>query len=109
MASQAIAEPSSIPSQIFSSAENLSHKLLNDKPALLITSFAVILSLLILEQGVYRSKKGTLPGSRWTIPIIGKFADSLHPTLEGYKRQWASGELSALSVFNMYVLLSQLE
>jgi len=107
MASQAIAEPSSIPSQIISSAENLGHKLLSDKPALFITSFAVILALLILEQSVYRAKKGTLPGSTWTIPIIGKFADSVNPTLEGYKKQWASGELSALSVFNMYVLLSQ--
>jgi hypothetical protein len=25
----------------------------------------------------------------------------MNPTLEGYKKQWASGELTALSVFNM--------
>lgn len=101
MASQAISEPSSIPSQIFSSAENLSNILLRDKPTLVITSLAVILALFILEQTVYRSKKGSLPGPRWTIPIIGKFVDSLYPTLEGYQAQWASGALSALSVFNM--------
>lgn len=66
---------------------------------------AIIVSLLVLEQVHYRSKKGHLPGDRWTIPIIGKYAASLHPTLEGYQRQWDSGALSALSVFNMYVHL----
>lgn len=68
------------------------------------TVVTIVLSLLILEQAVYRSKKGRLPGDRWTIPIIGKFADSLSPTLEGYQRQWDSGELSAISVFNMCVV-----
>ena len=69
----------------------------------LYTSLAVVITLLILEQTVYRYKKGHLPGSKWTIPIIGKFADSMNPTIEGYQRQWDSGELSAISVFNMYV------
>jgi len=101
MHSSSIVHPSSAPSQIFSSAETFSNKLLSDKPTLIVTSLAVILSLLVLEQTVYRVKKGSLPGSRWTIPIIGKLADSMNPTLEGYKRQWASGELTALSVFNM--------
>jgi C-22 sterol desaturase len=50
---------------------------------------------------VYRYKKAHLPGAKWTIPVIGKFADSLNPSLEGYKRQWYSGPLSAVSVFNM--------
>jgi len=71
----------------------------------LVTLATIILSLLILEQAVYRSKKRGLPGDRWTIPLIGKFVDSAHPTLEGYQRQWDSGELSAVSVFNMYVRL----
>ncbi|KAG9025060.1 RNA polymerase C-22 sterol desaturase [Serendipita sp. 407] len=100
--SSSIAHPSSIPSQIFSSAEHLSNKLLSDRPSLIIGSVAVaILTILLLEQTIYRAKKAHLPGSTWTIPIIGKFFDSLNPTLEGYKRQWASGELSALSVFHM--------
>jgi hypothetical protein len=52
-------------------------------------------------QAVYRYKKAHLPGAKWTIPLIGKFKDSMDPRLEGYKRQWASGELSVTSVFNM--------
>ncbi|CCA74407.1 probable ERG5-C-22 sterol desaturase [Serendipita indica DSM 11827] len=102
-----IVSPSSVPSQIFSSAETLSNKLLSDKTSSIIAaSLTAVLALLILEQTVYRAKKGSLPGSRWTIPIIGKFANSLHPTLEGYKRQWASGELSALSVFHIFIVIA---
>jgi sterol 22-desaturase len=62
-------------------------------------------SLLILEQSVYRYKKGNLPGDKWTIPVIGKFINSLYPSLENYMKQWDMGALSALSVFNMYVFL----
>ena len=69
------------------------------------TSIAIIVSLLALEQAVYRYKKGPLPGPKWTIPIIGKFADSMNPTMSGYLKQWRSGALTALSVFNMYVFL----
>ncbi len=65
------------------------------------TTFAIVLVLLALEQSVYRYKKRHLPGDKWTIPIIGKFADSMKPTMEGYMKQWNSGALSALSVFNM--------
>lgn len=70
------------------------------------TTAAIVISLLVLEQTVYRYKKRHLPGSRWTIPLIGKFADSVNPTMEGYQRQWASGALSAISVFNMCVSTS---
>lgn len=69
----------------------------------LYTTVVVVLSLLLLEQAVYRYKKRHLPGASWTIPIIGKFADSMSPSMEGYKKQWASGALSAISVFNMFV------
>jgi sterol 22-desaturase len=69
----------------------------------IITAFTIIVSILILEQMRYRAKKQKLPGPSWTIPIIGKFKDSMNPTLEGYQKQWDSGELSALSVFHMYV------
>jgi C-22 sterol desaturase len=68
------------------------------------TTFAIVLALLVLEQSVYRYKKRHLPGDTWTIPIIGKFADSMKPTMEGYMKQWNSGALSALSVFNMLAL-----
>ena len=67
----------------------------------LYTTLAVVLALLALEQSVYRYKKRHLPGAKWTIPIIGKFADSVNPTFEGYMKQWNSGALSAISVFNM--------
>lgn len=69
----------------------------------LYTTLAVLFTLLALEQSVYRYKKRHLPGATWTIPIIGKFADSLKPTMEGYMRQWNAGSLSAVSVFNMSV------
>lgn len=67
------------------------------------TTLAILFTLLALEQSVYRYKKRHLPGDNWTIPIIGKFADSVKPTMEGYMRQWYSGDLSAVSVFNMHV------
>src|SRR5260221_6672068 len=70
------------------------------------TTLAIVLTLLIIEQSVYRYKKKHLPGDSWTIPIIGKFADSMKPTMEGYMKQWNAGALSALSVFNMLVSLN---
>ncbi|KAF8167802.1 cytochrome P450 sterol C22-desaturase [Crassisporium funariophilum] len=72
----------------------------------LYTTAAVIVSLLFLEQAVYRYKKRHLPGSSWTIPLIGKFADSVSPSMEGYKRQWDSGALSAISVFNIFIVMA---
>jgi len=70
------------------------------------TTAAIIVSLLILEQSVYKYKKRHLPGDSWTIPIIGKFADSLHPTIENYKKQWSMGALSVLSVFNNFIVMA---
>lgn len=65
------------------------------------TTAAIVGGLLALEQAVYRYKKRHLPGDNWTIPVIGRFADSMCPTMEGYKKQWDSGPLSVVSVFNM--------
>ena len=73
-------------------------------PTWFYTTAAIVASLLLLEQVVYRYKKRHLPGDTWTIPLIGKFADSMSPSMEGYKKQWDSGALSAISVFNMYVI-----
>ncbi|KAI0318723.1 cytochrome P450 [Amylostereum chailletii] len=70
------------------------------------TTAVIIFSLLALEQTVYRWKKQQLPGDRWTIPLIGKFADSLKPTMEGYMKQWNSGALSAISVFNIFIVMA---
>ncbi|KAG8961156.1 RNA polymerase C-22 sterol desaturase [Tulasnella sp. 419] len=73
---------------------------------LLVTSAVIVVSLLILEQTVYRAKKKWLPGDKWTIPLIGKFKDSLNPTLENYMKQWSAGPLSALSVFNLFIVMA---
>ncbi|KAJ9097834.1 hypothetical protein QFC19_006624 [Naganishia cerealis] len=67
---------------------------------------ALVATLLVVEQVVYRSKKAHLPGARWTIPVIGKFADSMNPKLDNYKKQWASGALSAVSVFNIFIVIA---
>lgn len=99
MASPSAQIPGAIPTESFSPSMPLFAR----GPSVFFTTAAVVFALLILEQAIYRSKKASLPGARWTIPIIGKFADSLNPTLEGYKKQWAMGELSAISVFNMSV------
>ncbi|KIM84655.1 hypothetical protein PILCRDRAFT_818244 [Piloderma croceum F 1598] len=72
----------------------------------LCTTGAVLVSLLVLEQAVYRQKKQHLPGDKWTIPLIGKFADSMKPTMEGYMKQWNSGALSAISVFNIFIVMA---
>lgn len=70
------------------------------------TVLALAVSLLAMEQVVYRVKKGGLPGPAWTIPLIGKFADSLHPSLEKYQEAWNSGSLSATSVFNIFIVIA---
>ncbi|KAF7320157.1 Cytochrome P450 [Mycena kentingensis (nom. inval.)] len=72
----------------------------------LYTTGAIFLALLALEQTVYRVKKRHLPGDQWTIPLIGKFMDSMHPTMQNYKKQWDSGVLSAVSVFNIFIVMA---
>lgn len=74
-----------------------------DRTTVVFTVLAVIATLLLAEQYNYQKKKAHLPGPKWTIPIIGKFADSLNPSLEKYQEGWNSGPLSVASVFNMYV------
>lgn len=98
-------ESASVPSSTGSPAflSSLSSPSTSGVATWVYTTAAILGSLLILEQTVYRWKKQNLPGDKWTIPIIGKYADSMKPTMEGYQKQWASGALSALSVFNMSV------
>ncbi|GAA94222.1 uncharacterized protein L969DRAFT_93604 [Mixia osmundae IAM 14324] len=69
------------------------------------TALVIIASLLILEQSVYKLKKRHLPGPSWTIPVIGRFADSLNPTMEVYKKGWEV-PLSAVSVFNIFIVMA---
>ncbi|KAJ3875844.1 cytochrome P450 [Lentinula edodes] len=77
-----------------------------ESPSWWYTTAAIIVTILVLEQTVYRYKKRHLPGDKWTIPLIGKFADSMKPTMEGYQKQWQSGALSALSVFNIFIVMA---
>lgn len=72
-----------------------------DRSTVVFTLLAVVATLLVAEQYYYQKKKAGLPGPKWTIPVIGKFADSLHPSLEKYQEGWNSGPLSVASVFNM--------
>jgi C-22 sterol desaturase len=66
------------------------------------TVLLLIVGALVLEQVVYRNRKRHLPGDRFTIPIIGRFADSLKPDIENYKKGWRF-PLAAVSVFHMCV------
>ncbi|RXW17420.1 hypothetical protein EST38_g8447 [Candolleomyces aberdarensis] len=103
--SAALPSSTSGPAHAFNTPSFLS--LSQDDPARwLFTTTAIILSLLVLEQAVYRYKKAQLPGATWTIPVIGKLVDSMYPTLENYKEQWDSGALSVVSVFNIFIVMA---
>ncbi|KAI6136994.1 cytochrome P450 [Pisolithus sp. B1] len=110
MASSHSSSPPSMPTSHFSSLVDIPVPplpFLFSQPATwLCTTAALIGALLVLEQSVYRYKKKHLPGAAWTIPIIGKFADSMKPTMENYMAQWNSGELSAISVFNIFIVMA---
>ncbi|GAA5901638.1 uncharacterized protein JCM6883_000347 [Sporobolomyces salmoneus] len=66
---------------------------------------AVIVTLLIAEQTLWRYRKSTLPGHSWQIPLIGQFAESLNPTMEAYKRSWST-PLASVSVFNIFIVIA---
>lgn len=69
------------------------------------TAVVVIVSLLLLEQSLWRLRRGKIPGHTWQIPVIGQFAESLHPSMDAYKRSWAT-PLAAVSVFNIFIVLA---
>ncbi|PWN49644.1 putative ERG5-C-22 sterol desaturase [Violaceomyces palustris] len=77
-----------------------------DTKTILFAVLAIIITGLVSEQVLYWKKKGGLPGPKWTIPIIGKFADSLNPSLEKYQEGWNSGPLSVASVFNIFIVIA---
>ncbi|ODO01636.1 hypothetical protein I350_06460 [Cryptococcus amylolentus CBS 6273] len=111
MASHAILNPTAIPdfdsikTWGFEGLTKANFSFTFDTKTTTATLLTLLLSLLVLEQVVYRSKKAHLPGNKWTIPLIGAFADSLNPTLANYKAQWDSGALSAVSVFNIFIVI----
>lgn len=77
-----------------------------DQTTVVFAVLAVVATLLLAEQYNYQKKKAGLPGPKWTIPIIGKFADSLHPSLEKYQEGWNSGPLSVASVFHIFIVIA---
>lgn len=77
-----------------------------DRTTVVFSVLAVVASLLLFEQYNYQKKKAGLPGPKWTIPIIGKFTDSLSPSLEKYQEGWNSGPLSVASVFNIFIVIA---
>ncbi|GMK59354.1 hypothetical protein CspeluHIS016_0703690 [Cutaneotrichosporon spelunceum] len=105
MSSQAIPRATSLADKTWGLDSLTQARFSFDSKTTAATILTVVISLLILEQIVYRTKKAHLPGDKWTIPVIGKFADSLNPTLENYKRQWYSGPLSCVSVFNIFIVI----
>ena len=52
--------------------------------------------------GSYIWQKGSLVGPSLKIPFFGPFLDAIYPDMNKYKAQWASGELSCVSVFHKY-------
>ena len=51
----------------------------------------------------YIWQKGKIIGPPLKIPFMGPFIDAVYPKFWKYKRQWASGELSCVSVFHKCV------
>lgn len=49
---------------------------------------------------VYLKRKGSIPGPRFKIPLVGPFLQAIDPKFEAYLKQWASGPLSCVSIFH---------
>ncbi|GJN88232.1 hypothetical protein Rhopal_001197-T1 [Rhodotorula paludigena] len=91
-----VAAPASTPSQLHAAIGKLAASL-PELPQVEWTAktiatsvLAVVVTLLIAEQALWRSRKQQLPGHAWQIPVIGQFAESLNPTMEAYKRSWST-------------------
>jgi C-22 sterol desaturase len=70
------------------------------------TVLVVILTLLACEQIIYRRRKAHLPGPSWTVPVLGKFLDSMNPSMSNYMKGWNSGPLSVASVFHIFIVVA---
>ncbi|BAE57461.1 cytochrome protein [Aspergillus flavus] len=65
-----------------------------------------LVGLVLYDQVLYLKRKGALPGPTFKIPLMGPFIQAIHPTFDGYLRQWASGPLSCVSIFHRFVVLA---
>ncbi|MCJ1413864.1 RNA polymerase C-22 sterol desaturase [Xylographa parallela] len=66
----------------------------------------LLVSLIAYDQISYLWRKGSIAGPNWKIPFVGPFFDSINPKMDKYKAQWASGELSCVSVFHKFVVIA---
>lgn len=72
--------------------------------SLIVTS---ILALIVYDQVLYLSKKGTIAGPKFKVwPVIGPFLESMNPKFEEYMEKWNSGPLSCVSVFHKFVVIA---
>ncbi|KAI9754833.1 MAG: RNA polymerase C-22 sterol desaturase [Lichina confinis] len=67
---------------------------------------ALLLVLVAYDQLRYLWNKGSITGPSLKIPFMGPFLESVYPEFDAYKRKWASGELSCISVFHKFVVIA---
>ena len=53
-----------------------------------------------MRADLYISRKGSIAGPKFKIPLIGPFLQAIYPKFDAYLAQWASGPLSCVSVFH---------
>ncbi|KAK5175423.1 RNA polymerase C-22 sterol desaturase [Saxophila tyrrhenica] len=68
--------------------------------------FTLLAVAVTYDQIAYWRYKGNLAGDAWKIPFIGPFLDSVNPKFSGYYAKWVSGDLSCVSVFHKFVIIS---
>ncbi|GAA5896182.1 hypothetical protein JCM6882_008512 [Rhodosporidiobolus microsporus] len=109
MSSQYVSAPTSTPSPLLDKLSAALPFSFGDgdwsTQSIATAGLVVLVTLLIAEQSLWRWRKQHLPGPQWQIPVIGQFAESLNPTMEAYKRSWAT-PLASVSVFNIYIVIA---
>lgn len=75
-----------------------------------ISATSIILTILALavvyDQVSYWRQKSTIVGPAFKIPFIGPFLESVNPKFHEYLAKWKSGDLSCVSVFHKFVVIS---
>ncbi|CAG8953808.1 hypothetical protein HYFRA_00006700 [Hymenoscyphus fraxineus] len=75
-----------------------------------LTNWGIAATILVLlisyDQTMYLIRKKSIPGPSFKIPFMGSFIQALYPKFEAYQEQWASGDISCVSVFHKFVVLA---
>ncbi|KAH0499718.1 hypothetical protein TgHK011_006893 [Trichoderma gracile] len=69
-------------------------------------AITALLVLVAYDQYLYISRKGSIAGPTFKIPLMGPFLQAIYPKFDAYLAQWASGPLSCVSVFHKFVVLA---